>query len=313
MADVDETILSKWLEGKLKKEEVDKLSKEHDLPYLESILDRQAQLNIPTTSSAVLWENFTSLKRIDQSDLATHDVKTRDKSRSKFIIFSVFLIMVLALAFMYLYNANGTVTIKAKKGEALEYAMLDGSKIHISPLSAITFDSANWLSDRKIRLKGQAYFEVEAGSPFSVHTEAGIVTVLGTSFDIWSIDPTNLSVFCTEGKVSVENVFGNHKIIQEGEGVQINNNDLSDILPMDSNRQYWLNGQKTYRSSKIDWILKDFERFYDVKISIAPLLKEKQFSGVIPTQDLDKAIIYLTKTMGWDYEIRDKNITITVN
>lgn len=311
MADIGDIILSKWLEGSLSQEELDQLTTEYDLSYLKSILDRQADLELNTIESAKLWHDFSS----KQADISNKDPEKSPKvtasNRRRLILLSVLLLSGLLLALHFLKRPQKKITVRANKGEVLEYALIDGSKVYLSPESTITFDSTSWNSHRVINLDGQAYFEVEKGEPFTVQTDAGSINVLGTSFDVWEIDSKNLRVACTEGRVSVKNNSDVQRIITAGEGVDINDSILSGIISLDTERVYWIRGQKTYRSSKITWIIDDLERFYNIKIGISAELKEKQFSGVIPTQDLDKALLYLTKTMGWNYAINNKNITIT--
>jgi transmembrane sensor len=44
--------------------------------------------------------------------------------------------------------------------------------------------SDDWSKERTLSLEGEAFFEVQKGSKFSVVTSDGIVEVLGTSFDV---------------------------------------------------------------------------------------------------------------------------------
>lgn len=88
-------------------------------------------------------------------------------------------------------------------GERRAVALRDGSALFLDAESAVSvdFDSER----RAVRLlSGQAYFDVAraAGRPFTVGTDALVVTVRGTGFAVRSED-ASLSVTVAEGKVEV--------------------------------------------------------------------------------------------------------------
>jgi len=50
--------------------------------------------------------------------------------------------------------------------------------------STISFNKTDWKNNRQLTLDGEAYFKVEKGSTFTVNTNNGSVTVLGTQFNV---------------------------------------------------------------------------------------------------------------------------------
>jgi len=76
----------------------------------------------------------------------------------------------------------------------------DKSSVVISPNSKLTYVKENW--NRQVDLKGEAFFKVTKGSKFNVNTVNGVVSVIGTQFNVKSSTEI-LEVECKEGIVQV--------------------------------------------------------------------------------------------------------------
>ncbi|MEM9985266.1 MAG: FecR domain-containing protein, partial [Bacteroidota bacterium] len=100
-------------------------------------------------------------------------------------------------------SQTGPTILLAQAGERLEGALPDGSSISLNAGSEVRYVPHQWDQHRRLELKGEAYFEVEKGSSFEVATELGIVTVLGTRFNVRARDG-KLKVTCYEGRVRVK-------------------------------------------------------------------------------------------------------------
>lgn len=83
-----------------------------------------------------------------------------------------------------------------------------------------------------MQLLGKASFNVTKGKTFTVSTEAGDVTVLGTKF---LVDQQGKKMFvnCEEGSVKVETAVGNHTLLA-GESVRC---DETKIVPVEKRRK----------------------------------------------------------------------------
>lgn len=79
----------------------------------------------------------------------------------------------------------------------------DGTSIQGERGAVIAYNSATWLYEREVALRGDAYFDVSHGSRFVVNTPKGSIAVVGTKFSIASTAKV-LLVQCYEGEVSVQ-------------------------------------------------------------------------------------------------------------
>lgn len=90
--------------------------------------------------------------------------------------------------------------------QARSITLSDGSTVILAPNSKLTVSITE--NNRNIELEGFARFEVarNENAPFQVTTPQGIVTVLGTGFDVSAPADKNqtLNVFVNHGKVKVQ-------------------------------------------------------------------------------------------------------------
>ena len=61
----------------------------------------------------------------------------------------------------------------------VEHDFIDNSRVILNDGSSIKYDERKWGSERMVELKGEAFFEVEAGQLFQVETINGVVQVFG--------------------------------------------------------------------------------------------------------------------------------------
>ena len=110
------------------------------------------------------------------------------------------LTLLLSLSFYFLYT--GTRTRITAQGESLSLLLPDSSEVILNGSSILHYNTFLWHLGRKISLKGEAFFRVRKGKRFTVTTEEGQVTVLGTRFTVFSRND-RFRVQCYSGKVRV--------------------------------------------------------------------------------------------------------------
>ncbi len=112
-----------------------------------------------------------------------------------------------------LFGTAEYVDIYAPKGERMQIVFQDGSVAYLNSDTKLRYPKKFGITDRKIYLDGEAYFEVEKNParPFIVELDSATVNVLGTSFNLeaYSSDRT-ISVILDEGKVNL-NPLSNKK------------------------------------------------------------------------------------------------------
>lgn len=101
-------------------------------------------------------------------------------------------------------TTKNTVTQSAAKGEIKKLILPDGSQLILNANSSVTYLS-DFENNRKLKLKGEAYFKVVKNpkSPFTVETTQFNIKVLGTSFTIKAYPNYPNTIKVLTGKVAV--------------------------------------------------------------------------------------------------------------
>jgi len=106
-------------------------------------------------------------------------------------------------------NIAQNIVVQTQYRETQKLHLSDGSQIFLAPNSKITYKS-NWLKKpvKKLKLSGQAYFDIAGGprsdgkAKFEIHTSQGIIRDFGTKFNV-STFGNRTTVVLEDGEVSV--------------------------------------------------------------------------------------------------------------
>ena len=205
---------------------------------------------------------------------------------------------------------NSALTANYQTARAIndvrKITLSDGTKVWLNTGSSLTF--ANDFSHdkyRKVKLSGEAYFEVTKNrhKPFIVNTNSLRVKVLGTVFNCKSVKDTKSSeVSLIEGKVEVKSK--NHPglvVLSPGQKAELNlvSGNLS-VKQIDTKMDaVWHNGLIPFKNATIVYITKVLERFYNVKIILSPELNvNSTYSGVLKKKDqIDDVLLSLQNSI----------------
>lgn len=203
------------------------------------------------------------------------------------------------------YDSNISTELAMRKTTKLP----DGSVVYLNAGSALAFDKANWAKTRRVKLEGEAFFEVEKGNQFLVETANGSVEVLGTSFNVFARAEV-LKVICETGKVAVKS---EHKetILTPSQNVSIRNGVHStESASPKTSRSEWRKGVYTFESANLTEVLEDIERAFSVEVSIEEGLQLEKYSGSFRVDKLETALYGITWPLGLKYEIKEKIVLI---
>lgn len=162
-------------------------------------------------------------------------------------------------------------TIEAPRGGQWQVILPDGSKVFLNASSSLKYPVSFAAKERKVELKGEAYFEISHNkkSPFRVIAKGQTVEVLGTHFNIMSYDDekavkTTLlsgSVKVSSNKSAAESLIlkpGEQSQVSPGNMKLIHDVDLEDVLA-------WKNGYFKFNEN-LRSIMSKVSRWYDVEV-----------------------------------------------
>ena len=166
-----------------------------------------------------------------------------------------------------------------------EYRMLleDGTVVWVNSASTVEIPEHFGDTERRVRLKGEAYFEVkpDATRPFYVETEQVCIQVLGTKFNM-SAYQDDLQVMTTlvSGSVCVSNYDGKRVVLVPGEQAVAFGEEIT-VEKVDPNSVIsWVEGRFKFENARLEDIVKQIVRWYDVPVYFEKEdLKDIHFSG----------------------------------
>ena len=202
---------------------------------------------------------------------------------------------------VYLFTA--TVQYTGFENKTASVRLPDNSRVVMEGNSHLSLKKYFW--NRKVKLDGAAYFEVEKGSTFRVNTEMGKVEVLGTRFFV-SEEHETMTVQCFEGKVKTD--FGDNSYLLTA-GKQIENVEIfkkSEIHSIEISYPEVAIFKGNYRSVSLKEIIDDMDSFFGVKIEMN-VKPDMKFSGAIETGKIENALEIVCTSLQLEYKFTDSN------
>ncbi|MFT3825895.1 MAG: FecR domain-containing protein [Chitinophagaceae bacterium] len=172
---------------------------------------------------------------------------------------------------------NTVMTSLVKKStERSEYKYLllpDSTQVWLNAASILEFPKEFKGQLREVYLSGEAYFDVKHAdrTPFVIHTGKVSTTVLGTAFNINAYPGRkNVIVAVSRGKVRVS--FDNREVatLTKGQQVRVDNeeNKPAEKKQVNANVASWQQGNLVYEDERLEDIIADMERIYNVRVKI---------------------------------------------
>lgn len=214
----------------------------------------------------------------------------------------------MAAMFLLLLGVGGYYFSEKKivtEGTAMAYELPDGSNVRIMANSRLTYNRIVWLWERKLQLLGKASFEVTKGKTFTVRTEAGDVTVLGTKFLI-DQKGKNMFVNCEEGSVKVETAVGKRTLVA-GESVRCDENKIVTISKPDDPEFPEVLG---YEDDPLINVVADIEHIFKVTVVGHEKCDGLTYNGKVLTRDLKATLENVFGSCGISYELHGKEIIL---
>lgn len=191
-------------------------------------------------------------------------------------------------------------TFKTENGEITNVTLPDDSEVTLNAGSQIVYSGNRFNTHRKVQLTGEAFFKVAKGNTFSVVTNEGTITVLGTTFNVRSRDK-KLSIICYTGKVKVSDHFKSVYLTKGKKTAKLPGEILQDAQPTDTNEGLnWRNGFFYFQNTSLKEVLAELSRQYDVVIR----LPESEEKRVITTSFDNKNITSALFNILWPLNLK---------
>ena len=221
----------------------------------------------------------------------------------------------------FISHRSAINTIQTPKGGKYQIRLPDGSKVWLNSASTLIYPTTFAGNERKVQLKGEAYFEIAPNKnvPFRVESDNQIVEVLGTHFNINSYDDEDyVKTTLLEGSVKVilssnPNEISKTKLLKPGEqsltkssqsGIRIENADTEKAVA-------WKNGYFKFRNTPIKEIMREIERWYDVELIYEGKIPSDEFTGFISNDVKISAVLKIMEESGGvKFSVKGKKLKV---
>lgn len=291
-----EYLIKKWLDNSLTPEELEAFKALEDYEALTKLSNYTKGFKAPE------YNEDEALKTV------LHQIETKKQSKTNWLQPVLKIASILVLCFgAYYYTTTLDTTFTTDFSEKISVELPDHSKVDLNALSSITFNKSEWKNNRNISLKGEAFFDVEKGSTFNVNTSNGIVTVLGTEFNVKQRD-NFFEVTCYEGLVQV--TYKNNKIkIKPGKSFLVLNDLVINNQTAYSQPQ-WLTNTSAFKSLPLKEVIAELERQYNVKVETKNINTDLLFTGRFTHNNLDTALKSITQPLQLTYTKTNQTIIL---
>jgi len=285
-------LLAKWLNNDLSEDELAEFKASPDFEKYQKIKNYTEHLAVDDFDENAMLSNILKQKKVTPKVVPLY----------KKWMFRAAAIFVLALGITFAMKVYVPHTEKAYFGEKTTFSLPDNSEVVLNSGSEINYKKWNWDNNRRLELKGEAYFRVSKGRRFEVQTNLGKVSVLGTQFNV-KARKNRFDVVCYEGRVKVN--YGNTEILlTHGQGVSFENGKQIKRT-ITSLKPEWTENQICFYKENIRTLLDEVERQYNIKIELKTKDTISLFTGKLPAKNLDIAL----HIIGTTYHLEAKKVS----
>ncbi len=215
---------------------------------------------------------------------------------------------------------DSTVLVsEAQPGQRTSVTLSDGTVVELNSNSRIEYPAIFHKGERKVRLEGEAMFDVapDREHPFVVETFAYDVKVLGTKFDVIADSrEREFSTALLEGSVSIQDKSAKPLVtLRPNMMASMHDGRLVCSRLSDTDAYLWTDGVISAVGIPFDKLMRRFERCYGVNIDIAsaslPEVRYVYFKVRI-SDGIDHALRLLQDGSDFNYRYEEETNTYII-
>jgi len=291
-----EDFLAKWASGELSNSEREAFEKSEEFDFYNSILKGTDVLEVPRFDKEALFTKIQEQK-VTQSKVVRLFPKWAYAAAAVAILVATTLFL------------NQNASYKTAYGEQLAVQLPDGSEAILNAKSQLQFDEDNWDANRTLSLIGEAFFKVEKGKTFTVKTDDGTVTVLGTQFSV-NTAQNLFEVVCYEGRVKVEQ-GALSQVLNKTQAVRILDAKL-ETWSFYEDEPSWLQKESAFNNAPLYQVIKALENQYEIAINSDTIDNQLRFTGSFTHLNLKKALRTVFDPLEIKFTFKNENTIILV-
>ena len=203
-------------------------------------------------------------------------------------------------------------TLQVPRGGEYHLVLADGTQVWLNAETELTYPTAFPGDNRRVRVKGEAYFEVakDDGKPFIVEMEGWQVQVVGTAFNVSAYPAERQHVTLAEGCVRA--IQGEEvEVLSPGEQAEITSQGMAVREVNVENYTAWRKKRFVFRSEPFPDLVKELERWYDVRIILDEEVRDIRLTVNLPKyEELNKLLTIIEDIARVDCKVQGREIMI---
>ena len=250
--------------------------------------------------------NEAAAKKIIISRIQQRQIKARVLKARYWISAAASLLILFSIGYLVFSSGNlpgSSLVYRTRSNEVIEIELPDNSRVWLNEHSILkvagTFDNRQ----RRVSLKGEAYFEVTRNEekPFKVFTGRTTTKVLGTSFNLMYDTSHNVQLIVNTGSVEFykKYSFNKRRIYSAGDKGEYNSSggQVSRSENKDLNFLSWKTGILTFSNTPLDEVCNTLSKHF--KISVESTIKDSDLSltGTFENEDLEEILSTMAITL----------------
>lgn len=272
--------MAKWLNNELSPEEVARFKESKEYASYNKLREATDNLEGPDFDMARAWEDLNRQK------ISTKSKVVQLNPLKKYLSIAAAIALIITASFLYYGTLNEEIS--TQYAERAEIVLPDASEVQLNADSQISYSKKKWDKKRDIALNGEAYFKVAKGKRFTVTTDNGIVSVLGTQFNVEN-RKGYFEVACYEGLVSVLYDKKEFKLPAGNSLIVINGNVKSLKIP-NTMEPSWIKNESNFKSIPLKYVLDEFQRQFNIEVTTQNIDTDQLFTGSFSNTDKEIAL-----------------------
>ncbi|KAB8154163.1 DUF4974 domain-containing protein [Kordia sp. TARA_039_SRF] len=292
-----EELIQKWLDHALSPEELEAFKQLDDYEELTKMQTALQYFKAPEVDVNSAYNTVTTTKK-----------ETSKSTTWLMPLLKIAAILVIGFG-TYFYTTLPTLTThETVVAHKTRVELPDTSEVMLNAVSSVSFDKDAWTNKREVNLNGEAYFKVAKGKTFSVLTDDGIVTVLGTEFNVKQRNDL-FEVFCYEGSVKVTHNDKN-VVLSPGESYGILNGKEFRYEEENLKEPTWIRNESSFKSLPLQEVIQEFERQYNVTVEAKNIDTSQIVTGSFTHTNIDTALQSITLPFNLKYQKKQNSIIL---
>jgi ferric-dicitrate binding protein FerR (iron transport regulator) len=195
--------------------------------------------------------------------------------------------------------------------QVLRDTLSDGSTIDLNKKSSLSYSSDFGKKNRRVQLKGEAFFNVrhDDALPFIVESKGVLIEDIGTAFNVFAPEDSSIvRVSVEEGTVHFFVEGSEGVMLEKGQAAEYNSatgviTRLANINPAES---AYRNGVLRFNNAHLSEVAVALQKLYDVPVVMEPGLEDCLITVTFTNESLDTVLNIIAETLNLQY-VREEN------